>query len=169
MLKSPWCSNSKIIHITGNDRKKFFIFKRHVLDVTYKTQVDHALRSRATLNYPFIRLQALLIYVLVTCVLVHQDAMFYNLTLSDSKYSALLLSQEWLERHCFNGTKVQWFSLMHGNGCQQAFSSCTTIRALSLVGGWLASHHTELQCCQVSHITYEAGSTYPFPKYQGWY
>lgn len=98
-----------------------------------------------------------------------RDAMFYNLTLSDSKYSALLLAQEWLERHCFNGTKVQWFSLMHGKGCQQAFSCCTTIRALSLVGGWLASHRTELQCCQVSHITYEVGGTYPFPKYQGWY
>lgn len=101
--------------------------------------------------------------------LVHQGAVFYNLTLSDSKYSALLLAQEWLERHCFNGTKVQWFSLMHGNGCQQAFSCCTTIRALSLVGGWLASNRTELQCCQVSHITYEVGSTYPFPKYQGGY
>lgn len=102
-----------------------------------------------------------------TCVLVQWDAVFYNLTLSHLKYSALLLAQEWLERHCFNGTKVQWFSLMHGNGCQQAFSCCTTIRVLSLVGRWLASHHAELQCCEVSHITYEAGSTYPFPKYQG--
>lgn len=78
--------------------------------------------------------------------------MFYNLTWSDSKYSCLLLAQEWLERHYFNGTKVQWFSLMHGNGCQQAFSFSTTIRALSLVSGRLASYHTELQCCQVPHL-----------------
>lgn len=56
---------------------------------------------------------------------------------------------------------------MHGNGCQQAFSFCSTIRTLSLVDGWLASNRAELQCCQVSHITYEVGSTYPFPKYQG--
>ena len=93
--------------------------------------------------------------------------MFYNLALSDSKYSGLFSAQEWLERHCFNGTKVQWFSLMHGNGCQQAFSCRTTIRALSLVGGWLASHCTELQCCQMYPITYEVGSAYLFPKYEG--
>lgn len=84
-------------------------------------------------------------------MLVHQHAMFYNLTLSVSKYSSLL-AQEWLERHYFNGTKVQWFSLMHGNGCQQAFSCSTTIRALSLVSGWPASYRTESQCCQVSHL-----------------
>lgn len=95
-------------------------------------------------------------------MLVHQHAMFYNLTLSVSKYSSLL-AQEWLERHYFNGTKVQWFSLMHGNGCQQAFSCSTTIRALSLVSGWPASYRTESQCCQVSHLR----CWHPFPKYQG--
>lgn len=121
------------------------------------------------LNKPFICLQTLPTLISPTCLLAHHEAVFYNFPRSDSEYSALLLALEWLERHCFNGTKVQWFSLMHGNGCQQAFSCCSTIRALSLVDGWLASHRTELQCCQVSHITYEAGSTYPLPKYQGWY
>lgn len=93
-----------------------------------------------------------MLYISHTCMLASQDDVLYNLTLPDSKWSALLLAQEWLERQCFNGTKVQWFSLMHGNGCQQAFSCCTTIRALSLVGGWPASHRTELQCCQVYHL-----------------
>lgn len=125
-------------------------------------------RKQHSQNCLLICLQMLWIYISPCCMLARHEAVFYSFTLSDSKHGALL-AQEWLERHCFNGTKVQWFSLMHGNGCQQAFSCCTTIRALSLVDGWLASHCTELQCCQVSHITYEVGSTYPFLKYQGWF
>lgn len=69
------------------------------------------------------------------------------------------------ERHRFNGTKVQWFPLMHGNGCQQAFSCGTTIRALSLqpLGGWhsIAPNRSAVKC-----LTYEVGCTDPFPKYQ---
>lgn len=124
----------------------------------FKSKISHLFVYRS-FKYTFL--------IQYLCVGMQWDAVFYNLTLSHLKYSALLLAQEWLERHCFNGTKVQWFSLMHGNGCQQAFSCCTTIRVLSLVGRWLASHRAELQCCEVSHITYEVGSTYPFPKYQG--
>lgn len=55
---------------------------------------------------------------------------------------------------------------MHQNGCQQAFSGCSIIRALSLVTGWHASHSTELQFCQVSHSTCKASNTYPFLKCQ---
>lgn len=48
---------------------------------------------------------------------------------------------------------------MHGNGCQQAFSRGTTIRALSLqpLGGWqsIAPNHTTVKC-----LTYEVGSTF---------
>lgn len=102
------------------------------------------LQSQITLIFAY--------FVSHVCILVYQDAMFYNFTLSVSKYRCLLLALEWLERHYFNGTKVQWLSLMHGNGCQQAFSCSTTIRALSLVSGWPASYPAELQCCQVSHL-----------------
>lgn len=54
---------------------------------------------------------------------------------------------------------------MHGNGCQQAFSHCTTIRALSLqpLGGWqsIAPNRSAVKC-----RTYKVAGTFPFLKYQ---
>lgn len=78
------------------------------------------------------------------------------------KYS-VLLAQEWLVRDI--ALMELKLPLMHGNGCQQAFSCGTTISAVSLqpLGGWrsIAPNRTAVKC-----LTYEVGCTYPFPKYQ---
>lgn len=130
-------------------------------DIFVRNQILDVLNSRsgsnaainAELNLTFV--YQCQWYRISACL--HEGSAFSNLTWSNIVWC--LLRSGW----CFNGTKVCWLPLMHGNGCQQAFSCGTTIRALSPqpLGGWcsIAPNRAAVKC-----LTYEVGCTYPFPK-----